>query len=49
MKHDKAYLITYEAEAGKYEQFLPVVEKMIKSLEVARQRNKFIEAVVGLW
>ncbi|MEG3845210.1 hypothetical protein [Microcoleus sp. herbarium14] len=34
LKHDKAYLITYEAEAGKYEQFLPVVEKMIKSLEV---------------
>lgn len=34
MKNDKAYLITYEAEAGKYEQFLPVVEKMIKSLEV---------------
>jgi serine/threonine-protein kinase len=34
MKNDKAYLITYEAEAGKYDQFLPVVEKMIKSLEV---------------
>jgi eukaryotic-like serine/threonine-protein kinase len=34
LKHDKAYLITYEAEVGKYEQFLPVVEKMIKSLEV---------------
>ncbi|WP_293351320.1 MULTISPECIES: serine/threonine-protein kinase [unclassified Microcoleus] len=34
MKNDKAYLITYEAEAGKYKQFLPVVEKMIKSLEV---------------
>ena len=34
MKNDKAYLITYEAEAGKYEKFLPVVEKMIKSLEV---------------
>ena len=38
MKNDKAYLITYEAEAGKYEQFLPVVEKMIKSLEVAETK-----------
>lgn len=34
LKYEKAYLITYEAEAGKYKQFLPVVEKMIKSLEV---------------
>lgn len=34
LKYDKAYLITYEAEASKYEKFLPVVEKMIKSLEV---------------
>ncbi|MEK0181952.1 MAG: serine/threonine protein kinase [Oscillatoriales cyanobacterium] len=38
MKHDKAYLITYEAEAGKYDQFLPVVEKMIKSLEVQQTK-----------
>lgn len=35
LKYDKAYFVTYVAEAGKYEQFLPVVEKMIKSLEVA--------------
>ncbi len=34
LKHDRAYLIAYEAEAEKYEQFLPVVEKMIKSVEV---------------
>ncbi|WP_293128166.1 serine/threonine-protein kinase [Microcoleus sp. bin38.metabat.b11b12b14.051] len=34
LKHDRAYLITYQAEAGKYEEFLPVVEKMIKSVEV---------------
>jgi eukaryotic-like serine/threonine-protein kinase len=34
LKHDRAYLIAYEAQAGKYDEFLPVVEKMIKSLEV---------------
>jgi len=38
LKYEKAYLITYEAEAGKYEQFLPVVEKMIKSLEVQNSK-----------
>ncbi|NJS12037.1 MAG: hypothetical protein HC789_17495 [Microcoleus sp. CSU_2_2] len=35
LKHDKAYFVTYVAEVGKYDRFLPVVEKMIKSLEVA--------------
>ncbi len=35
LKHDRAYLIAYEAEAEKYEQFLPVVKKMIASVEVA--------------
>ena len=34
LKHDRAYLIAYEAQAEKYDKFLPVVEKMIKSLEV---------------
>ena len=34
MKNNKAYSITYVAEAGKYEQFLPIVDKVIKSLEV---------------
>jgi eukaryotic-like serine/threonine-protein kinase len=34
LKHDRAYLIAYEAEAEKYEQFLPVVTKMIASVEV---------------
>jgi serine/threonine protein kinase len=38
MKNDNAYLITYVAEAGKYKQFLPVVEKMIKSLEVQNSK-----------
>jgi len=38
LKYEKAYLITYEAEAGKYEQFLPAVEKMIKSLEVQNSK-----------
>lgn len=34
LKNDKAYFVTYVSEAGKYELFLPAVEKMIKSLEV---------------
>jgi len=34
MKNNKAYSVTYVAEAGKYEQFLPIVDKVIKSLEV---------------
>ncbi|MEG4804848.1 protein kinase [Microcoleus sp. ARI1-B5] len=34
LKRDRAYLIAYEAEAKEYDEFLPVVEKMIKSVEV---------------
>jgi serine/threonine-protein kinase len=34
LKHDRAYLIAYEAQAEKYDKFLPVVEQMIKSVEV---------------
>jgi eukaryotic-like serine/threonine-protein kinase len=38
LKNDTAYLITYEAETGKYEKFLPDVEKAIKSLEIQEAR-----------
>jgi eukaryotic-like serine/threonine-protein kinase len=38
LKNDKAYLITYEAEVGNYEKFLPDVEKAIKSLEIQNTR-----------
>ncbi|NJR21810.1 MAG: protein kinase [Richelia sp. CSU_2_1] len=38
LKNDKAYLITYEAESGNYEKFLPVVEKAIKSIEIQDTR-----------
>jgi eukaryotic-like serine/threonine-protein kinase len=34
LKHDRAYLIAYEAQAKEYDKFLPVVEEMIKSVEV---------------
>lgn len=38
LKNDKAYSIAYEAEAEKYEKFLPVVEQAIKSLEIQDTR-----------
>jgi eukaryotic-like serine/threonine-protein kinase len=34
LKNGKAYSLTYEAEAAKYDNFWPVVEKSIKSLEI---------------
>ena len=34
LKNYQAYSITYEAEADKFDKFLPMVEKMIKSLQI---------------
>jgi hypothetical protein len=33
IKSDKVYLITYTAEQGKYDTYLPTVQKMIDSFE----------------
>jgi serine/threonine-protein kinase len=35
IKEDKAYLLTYSAEKRKYADYLPTIEKMIDSFEIA--------------
>jgi eukaryotic-like serine/threonine-protein kinase len=36
LKGDKAYLITYKAEPGKYAKYLPIIQKMLDSFQFTR-------------
>ena len=36
LKGDKAYLITYKAEPGKYSKYLPTIQKMIDSFQIIK-------------
>jgi hypothetical protein len=36
LKEDKAYLITYKAEPGKYSEYLPTIQKMIDSFQIIK-------------
>jgi eukaryotic-like serine/threonine-protein kinase len=33
LRGDKAYLITYKAEPGKYSRYLPIIQKMVDSFQ----------------
>jgi len=34
IKEDKVYLITYTAEASRYDRYLPTIQKMIDSFRI---------------
>ena len=37
LKGDKAYLITYKAEPGKYSKYLPIIQKMLDSFQITKK------------